>query len=113
MAKLFSGGDKVQGFIAFLSLLLISLQIFALVAQSFGWLENIRLGAGLMLVIIVGLILLAFVAVRERAYLQGRDILILILAGALMLFLLFKLPQLVPSIFSQAISELQSMLGVS
>ena len=101
-------------------IILISLIIFQIVSYLIGLVygpaSEIRLGWAILLIALALSIFLAFSIVYRRfslgyAYTRG-DIFVLLLIVGGMAFLLMKLPDLVPQVFSVATGQLQSIFGL-
>jgi len=87
-----------------------------LLNQIFGVGGNVRLGAGFLLVILVGVIILSLSLVlkKENSSIQDNkmSIFFILLTLAILIFLMLNIKSLVPEIFTQAVFDLKSMIGI-
>lgn len=96
---------------------MVLIQIFAyLLNQIFGVGSNVRLGTGFMLIIIIGIVMVALTLVmraeRQEITMSRVNIAIMLIAVGILIFLLLNIKTWVPEIFTAAVFDLQSLLGM-
>ena len=117
MKKPFLAGNTLQkiAWVVIGSMVLIQVVAY-LLNQLFGVGGNVRLGTGFMLLIILGIVMVAFTLImrqqREDAHMSKVNIAIMLLAVGILIFLLLNIKAWVPDIFSQAVFDLKSMIGI-
>ena len=87
-----------------------------LLNQMFGVGGNVRLGMGFMLLIIAGIIMIALTLVmraeRENFVMSKVNMVIMLIAIAILIFLLLNIKAFVPEIFEQAVFDMQSIFSL-
>ena len=96
-----------------------------LIVLTFGWNlvqsifsidKTINFGLGWVLIMIAGLVMGSFIlmqrAQRKDPQMSKVNLVIMLIAMGVLIFLLLNIKQLVPSIFTQAVFDLKSMIGM-
>jgi len=96
---------------------LIMIQIVAyLLNQVFGVGGNIRLGLGFMLLIIAGIVMVTFNLVMRYEHMDPRtskiNFVVILITLGILIFLLINIKAWVPEIFTEAVFDLKSMIGI-
>jgi len=89
---------------------------WSLIQSMFNISKSINFGLGWMLILIAGLIMGAFIlmqrAQRKDPQMSKVNLVIMLIAMGVIIFLLLNIKQLVPSIFENAVFDLKSMIGM-
>jgi len=96
-----------------------------LIFLTFGWNliqsifnidKSINFGLGWMLILIAGLVMSSFIlmqrAQRKDPQMSKVNLVIMLIAMAVLIFLILNIKTLVPSIFTAAVFDLQSLFGM-
>jgi len=80
-------------------------------------LKQINFGLGWMLLILAGIVIAVFMLISrtrgENPQLDRTSLVIMLIAIGILLFLLLNIKSIVPSIFQQAVFDLQSIIGLT